>query len=379
MVAQQYLALSEISFSDKVQGINMKQPSLPPDTVPVRTAQKFDESSLERYLKTHLPEFKGPLSILQFEGGQSNPTFIIEDETSRFVLRKKPPGNLLASAHQIEREYQVIKALARAGFPVPEVYLLCEDTDVIGTSFYVMSCIDGRFLRDPKLPGLTETERSQIYESACSTAAQLHQIDWQKIGLENFGRTQSYLARQIARWTKAYQSTRTTDIPSMEKLTEWLSANIPDSDAAGDQISIAHGDFRLENLIFHKTKPEVVAVIDWELSTLGHPLADLGYFCVPYHLPSSIEGLPGLSGLDLSQLGIPSEEGFVEQYARLTHRDGVENFNFFVAFAMFRLAAITQGVKHRASHGNASSERAEKVGALAKLFADTGWKIAREA
>jgi aminoglycoside phosphotransferase (APT) family kinase protein len=357
----------------------MKQPFQPPDTVPVRSAQKFDESSLEKYLKRHFPGFKGPISILQFEGGQSNPTFIIEDETSRFVLRKKPPGQLLASAHQIEREYQIIKALHRTGFPVPEVYLLCEDSDVIGTSFYLMSCIDGRVFRDPKLPGLTESERTKVYESACLTAAQLHKIDWRKLGLENFGRTGSYLARQIDRWTKAYQSTQTTDIPSMEMLTGWLQANIPGSDAAGAEISIAHGDFRLENLIFHKTKPEVVAVIDWELSTLGHPLADLGYCCVPYHLPSSVEGLPGLSGLELSQLGIPSEEAFIAQYARLTHRDKIENFNFFVAFAMFRLAAITQGVKHRASQGNASSAGAEKVGALAKLFADTGWKIAREA
>jgi aminoglycoside phosphotransferase (APT) family kinase protein len=373
MVAQLFLARFKRGLIQ-----NMKQPSLPPDTVPVRAGQRFDEASLEKYLKGHLPDFNGPLSILQFEGGQSNPTFIIEDETNRFVLRKKPPGQLLASAHQIEREYQIIKALSRTGFPVPEVFLLCEDTDVIGTSFYIMSCVDGRVFRDPKLPGLNEVERRKIYEAACSTAAQLHQIDWQKLGLGNFGRTESYFARQIARWTKAYQSTQTTEIPSMEKLTEWLSANIPETDARGAEIAIAHGDYRLENLIFHKTEPKVVAVIDWELSTLGHPLADLGYCCVPYHLPSSIEGLPGLSGLDLGQLGIPSEEAFVGQYARLTNRDRIENFNFFVAFAMFRLAAITQGVKHRASQGNASSERAEKVGALAKLFADTGWKISRE-
>jgi aminoglycoside phosphotransferase (APT) family kinase protein len=356
----------------------MTQPSLPPDTVPVREAQKFDETALEKYLKLHLAEFKGPLSVLQFEGGQSNPTFIIEYETNRFVLRKKPPGQLLASAHQIEREYEILKALSGTGFPVPEVFLLCEDPNIIGTNFYVMSCVDGRIFRDPKLPGMTATDRRQIYEAACSTAAQLHQINWQKLGLGNFGRTESYLTRQISRWTKAYQSTETIDIPSMGKLTEWLSANIPDSDSRGLEISIAHGDFRLENLIFHKTEPKVVAVIDWELSTLGHPLADLGYCCVPYHLPSSIEGLPGLAGLNLSQLGIPSEKAFVEQYARLTNRESIENFNFFVAFAMFRLAAITQGVKHRASQGNASSERAEKVGALARLFADTGWKITGE-
>jgi aminoglycoside phosphotransferase (APT) family kinase protein len=355
----------------------MKETPLPPDTVPVREAQKFDETALEKYLMKHLPGFQGPMKVLQFEGGQSNPTFIIEDDKSRFVLRKKPPGQLLASAHQIEREYQVIKALAGTDFPIPEVFLLCEDPKIIGTSFYIMSCINGRVFRNPYLPELEKSERTKIYQAVCSTAAQLHKLDWQKLGLANFGRTENYLARQIARWTKAYQSTKTDEIASMEKLTDWLSENIPDSDAAGLEISIAHGDFRLENLIFDKIEPKVVAVIDWELSTLGHPLADLGYCCVPYHLPSSIEGLPGLGGLDLSELGIPTERSFIDQYIRLTDRESgsIDDFNFFIAFAMFRLAAITQGVKHRSLQGNASSARAAKVGALTKLFADTGFSL----
>ena len=351
-----------------------------PDTVPVREAHKLNEKSLEEYLKKHLPNFKSLLSISQFEGGQSNPTYLIESEEQRFVLRKKPPGELLASAHQVEREYRIMSALHKAEFPVPEVYLLCDDTSVIGTSFFVMNYVQGRVFRDPKLPQLSASERTAVYETLCDTAARLHALDWNALGLADFGKQQSYVARQISRWSIGYEATKSVEIPSMDKLMNWLSEHIPDGDNEGTDITIAHGDFRLENMIFHPTEVKILAVIDWELSTLGHPLGDLGYCDIPYHLPSNLDGLPGLSGLDLSQLGIPTEEQFVARYAEQNNNDKARDsktYKFFVAFSLFRLASIAQGIKRRAAQGIASSEKAEKVGALAKLFADTGWRIAQ--
>jgi aminoglycoside phosphotransferase (APT) family kinase protein len=351
-----------------------------PDTVPVRDAHKLDGKALEEYLKKHLPNFKSLLSVSQFEGGQSNPTYLLESDEQRFVLRKKPPGELLASAHQVEREYRIMSALQKAEFPVPEVYLLCEDTSVIGTSFFIMNYVPGRVFRDPKLPQLEASERTAIYETLCDTAAQLHGLDWRRLGLGDFGKHQEYIARQISRWSIAYEATKSVEIPSMEKLMNWLSERIPDGDREGLDITIAHGDFRLENMIFHPTEPKILAVIDWELSTLGHPLGDIGYCNIPYHLPSNLAGLPGLNGLDLSQLGIPSEERFVERYAQKSKNEkarDLKSYKFFVAFSLFRLASIAQGIKRRAAQGIASSEKAEKVGALAKLFADTGWRLAQ--
>ena len=348
----------------------------PPDTVPVREAQKFDVNSLQQYLESKLTGLTQPLMVRQFEGGQSNPTFLIESGSRRFVLRKKPPGNLLASAHQVEREYRILAALQNTGFPVPKVHLICEDTSIIGTSFFVMDYIQGRVFRDPKLPTLTAIERRAIYESLCQTAASLHKLDWRKLGLSDFGKQQEYLARQISRWSIAYEATKTVEIPAMEKLMEWLTPNIPAGDAEGVETTIAHGDFRLENMIFHPSEPKVVAVLDWELSTLGHPLADVAYCCIPYHLPSSLSGLPGLAGLDFAELGIPSEEEFVKTYEKMTNRAQTDEFRFFIVFSLFRLASIAQGIRRRAAQGIASSEKAEKVGSLAKLFADIGWKLA---
>lgn len=350
----------------------------PPDTVPVRDAHKFETTKLEEYLKKQIESFDRLVSIRQFEGGQSNPTFIIESTGNQFVLRKKPPGELLASAHQIEREYKIMKALADTDFPVPRMLALCEDPQVIGTNFFVMEYVTGRVFRDPKLPGISNIERNAIYSNMCATAAQLHSLSWQKLGLEGFGRTDGYIARQISRWSIAYEATKGVEIPSMAKLMNWLGEHIPPETSDGKDIAIAHGDFRLENLIFAPDSPEVVAVLDWELSTLGHPLGDLGYCCIPYHLPSSIEGLPGLKGLSLADLGIPTEEEFVAQYARETNRNTIDDYRFFVIFSLFRLASIAQGVRHRAALGVASSEKAEKVGALAKLFADTAWQLAKE-
>jgi aminoglycoside phosphotransferase (APT) family kinase protein len=349
---------------------------LAPDTVPVRDAHKFDLNALDKYLQVEIPDFGAIKSIRQFEGGQSNPTFIIESQDRRYVLRKKPKGELLVSAHQVEREYRIMKALAQTEFPVPKCILLCENPEIIGTNFFIMDYIEGRILRDPKLPELASSERANIYSNMCNTLAQLHLLDWEKLGLEDFGRRDSYLARQITRWSIAYEATRGIEIPSMEKLMDWLGKHIPAEDPTAPQITIAHGDFRLENLIFHSAEPKVVAVLDWELSTLGHPLGDLAYCCIPYHLPSTIEGLPGLQGLDLGTLGIPEEKQFVSNYAKLTGRETIQDFRFFIVFSLFRLASIAQGVKHRATLGVASSEKAEKIGGLAKLFADIAWRLA---
>lgn len=355
-----------------------QSPNLVPDTVPVREAHKLDSKGLEQYLKKHLPNFDSLVAIRQFEGGQSNPTYLLESGDSQFVLRKKPPGQLLASAHQVEREYRIMRALQNADFPVPKVHLLCQDTSIVGTSFFVMDYIKGRVFRDPKLPGLVASERTAIYETLCDTLARLHQLNWRELGLGDFGKQQEYIARQISRWSVAYEATKSVEIPSMEKLITWLGERIPQGDSEGLEITIAHGDFRLENMIFHPTESKILAVIDWELSTLGHPLGDLAYCNIPYHLPSELEGLPGLKGLDLLQLGIPTEDQFIQRYARhaKTIRN-LQNYRFFVVFSLFRLASIAQGIKRRAAQGIASSEKAEKVGGLAKLFADIGWRLAQ--
>jgi len=349
-----------------------------PDTIPVRNAHKFDVAALERYLTRELSDFAGPLTVRQFEGGQSNPTFALESKNRLYVLRKKPPGQLLASAHQVEREYRIMKALGYTDFPVPEMLLLCENPEIIGTNFFVMDYIHGRIFRDPKLPGLSRSARSEIYKSMCETLARLHIIDYKTLGLEDIGRKDGYIARQIFRWSIAYQKTKTSEIAAMANLTEFLYQNIPEDNPEHQEIGLVHGDFRLENLIFHPTESRVIAVLDWELSTLGHPLADLGHCSIPYHLPSELAGVPGLEGLDYKFSGIPTEPEFVQHYAQLTNRAAIDDYKFFVVFALFRLASIAQGVRQRATQGNASSEKAEKVGQLAELFADTAWRLAKQ-
>jgi aminoglycoside phosphotransferase (APT) family kinase protein len=341
------------------------------DLVPVREAHRFDEPRLTQYLTDHLPGFVAPMTLRQFQGGQSNPTFLVESNGLRWVLRKKPPGKLLPSAHMVEREYRVIRALSATDVPVAPAPLLCEDASVIGTPFYVMEFVDGRVFTDPSLPGMASAERAAIYDAMNDTLARLHKVDWRATGLSDFGRPENYVARQIARWSKQYESSKTGDIPEMDRLIAWLPQNIPPR----DETTLVHGDFRLGNMIFHPTKPRVVAVLDWELSTLGHPLSDLAYNCMLYHLPADLPTVRGFGDVDLKTLGIPDERAYVAAYARRTGRDPGADWPFFLAFSFFRYAAIVQGVYARALQGNASSETGERLGRTAPRLAAIGWRL----
>ncbi len=341
-------------------------------TTPVRQGHQLDCQRLERYLSAHLAGFSGPLAIRQFEGGQSNPTFFLQTPARDYVLRKKPPGRLLPSAHQVEREHRVMTALGRVGIPVPETRLLCADESVIGTPFFVMACVDGRVFRQPHLPGISPEHRAAMYEDMADVLARLHRVDVAAAGLGDYGRPGNYYARQIARWGGQYMSAKTDEIPAMDRLMEWLPANIP----PGDETTIVHGDYRVENLIFHPSEPRVAAIVDWELSTLGHPLADLAYNCLTYHLPP--EALGRADGADGDRRGIPSEEEYVAAYCRRTGRDGVPHWHFYLAFSMFRLASILQGVYARGLQGNAASMQALQRGAAARLIADHAWRTASE-
>ncbi len=345
------------------------------DTTSVREAHRFDEARLAAYLGARLTGFGGAMSVRQFPGGQSNPTFLIEAAGRRWVLRKKPPGKLLPSAHMIEREYRVISALADTGVPVPKAALLCEDDSIIGTPFYVMEFVEGRVFVDPTLPGLSADERGAIYDSMAETLARLHLVDWRAAGLGDFGRPENYVARQIARWSKQYEASKTADIPAMDCLIEWLPSHIP----AREETTLVHGDFRLGNLIFHPREPRVVAVLDWELSTLGHPLSDLAYNCMLYRLPPDLPTVRGFGDIDLARLGIPEERAYVAVYARQTGRDPGADWPFFLAFSLFRYAAIVQGVYARALQGNASSETGEQLGRMAPRLAEIGWRLAEAA
>jgi aminoglycoside phosphotransferase (APT) family kinase protein len=309
----------------------------------------------------------------QFGYGQSNPTFLVSGDGKEYVLRKKPPGRLLPSAHAVDREYRILKTLYDTDVPVPRTYLLCEDESIIGTPFYVMERVRGRIFRDPTAPGVSDPrERTAIFDAMNGTLAKIHQVDWKASGLSDFGKPGNYMARQIGRWTKQYKASKTDHIESMDSLIQWLSEHIPDHDGT----TIVHGDFRLENLIIHPIEPRVVAVLDWELSTLGHPLADLAYNCLGYHFPT-VGGLQlGYKNLDLGPLGIPSEEAYVAAYCRRTDRDQIPDWEFFLAFSFFRLAAIIQGVYKRGLDGIASSDNAKTYGARVRFLADTGWQIA---
>ena len=336
---------------------------------PVREAHRFDESALDIYLKKNLQGYTGPLAVQQFEGGQSNPTFLLTAGGKRYVLRKKPPGKLLPSAHQVDREFRVMKALQKTAVPVPEMYLLCEDDSIIGTPFFVMQYVQGRILTDIALPGMTPAERRAIYFDMVRVLAALHAVDYAALGLENYGKPGNYFSRQIGRWSKQYVAAKTDEIPSMERLMEYLPANVP----ADDTSCIVHGDYRMGNMLFHPTEPKVVALLDWELSTLGHPLADLGYCCMFYH--SGIAGRPSLEGQIDPARGIPTEEEFLEEYCRLSGHCTIPNWNFYLAFSFFRLASILQGVYKRGIMGNASSTEAIERGRMAREIADLAWKL----
>jgi aminoglycoside phosphotransferase (APT) family kinase protein len=341
-----------------------------PELTPVREAHRFDEAALGEYLAKQLPGWEGPFELSQFEGGQSNPTFLITAGEQRYVLRKQPPGQLLRSAHQVDREYRVISALAGSEVPVPRTWLLCEDRGVIGTPFYLMEWVEGRVITDSRLPNLTPAERTAAYDDFVRVLAALHRIDPLAVGLDGFGRPGNYYARQISRWSRQYEASRTDPIPEMDALIEWLPANIPES----DETRIVHGDYRVGNCILHPSEPRIVAVLDWELSTLGHPLADLAYFCQPYRG----EATPGasLAGVDLEALGIPDEPQVVARYCELTGRERIQDWDFYMVFVMFRSAAIVQGVYKRGLDGNASSERAREYGALVRQRAEEAWTLA---
>jgi len=345
----------------------------PAGTIPVREMHRFDEGALLRFLTERVPGFQGPLVVRQFEGGQSNPTFTLEAGGQRYVMRKKPPGKLLPSAHAVDREYRVISALAKTDVPVARAVVLCEDERVIGTAFYVMEHVEGRIFRDPTLPGVAPGERSAIYDAMNDVLARLHKVDVAAVGLGDYGKPGSYFERQLSRWTRQYELAKTAEIPSMDALIDWLPKHLP----ADDETTLVHGDYRLENMIFHPTEPRVLAVLDWELSTLGHPLADLAYNCILYH--SSSATTKGIESVDYAATGIPSEADYVAAYCRRTGRDGVPDFAFCLAFSLFRLASIAQGVYARGLQGNASSALATTMGDSARYLADKAWEIAQGA
>ncbi|MBM4440094.1 MAG: phosphotransferase [Candidatus Rokubacteria bacterium] len=340
------------------------------DTVPVRDVHQIDADELARYLTANVRGFAGSIELRQFQGGQSNPTYYVRARSGEYVLRRKPPGKLLPSAHAVDREYRVITALQGSGVPVPRTYLLCEDPAVIGTPFYLMDCVHGRVFADPMLPGLTRAERTTLYDQFAEILARLHKVDWTAVGLEEFGRPGNYFARQIHRWTTQYRASETEKIDAMEHLMDWLPKNIP----ADDTVTLVHGDYRPGNMVVHPTEPRVLAVLDWELSTLGHPLGDLSYTCVPYRMGAS-ETLGGVQGNDLGALGIPTEEEYVAAYCRKAGRGPIEHWDFYIAFALFRLGAIAQGIMGRVRDGTANDPRAVERGKRARPLGEAGWAV----
>jgi aminoglycoside phosphotransferase (APT) family kinase protein len=343
------------------------------ETTEIRGGHELDTARLEEHLAGHLPGYAAPLSVRQFKGGQSNPTYLlITGDGARYVLRKKPAGHLLPGAHMIEREYRVIKALENTAVPVPSAPLLCEDAAIIGTPFYVMEFLEGRVFRDPALPGLESDERRAIYGAMSANLARLHQVDWRAAGLEGFGKPTGYLSRQIALWTRQYEGGKTHDIPAMDQLIVWLPEHLP----AEEITAISHGDYRMENLIFAPDRPEILATLDWELATLGHPFADLAYNCMIWRLSCDAPHVPGLAGRDLAALGIPSEQDYIAGYCAAAGLDRIPDYEFYLAFAFFRFAAIAQGIYARFLAGNASAPNAREVGLLAAPLADFGWRAA---
>jgi len=336
-------------------------------TQPVREAHKFSTARLEAYLRDHVEGFSGSLEVEQFKGGQSNPTYRLSAGGKKYVLRRKPPGQLLPSAHAVDREYKVITALAKADVPVPRTYCLCTDEDVVGTWFYVMECVEGRIFWESQLPGLAPAERGAIYDAMNDVIARIHTADYVAIGLGDFGKPGNYFERQIARWSKQYKASETETIEAMDNLITWLPAHIP----PGDDVSVVHGDYRLDNMIFHPTEPRVLAVLDWELSTLGNPLGDFSYHLMPWRLAPDV--FRGFAGVDLAGLGIPSEQEYVAAYCRRTGRDGIPNLDFYMAYNMFRLAGIAQGIMGRVRDGTAASKHAIETGKLARPIAEAGW------
>ncbi len=347
----------------------------------------FDLAALERWLTGALPGFAGPLTVEQFKGGQSNPTFKLVTPGRSYVMRAKPgpQAKLLPSAHAIEREFRVMDALALSGVPVARMHVLCDDETVIGRAFYVMEFVEGRVLWEQSLPGLQPGERAAVYDEMNRVLAALHNVEVKAVGLSDFGRPGNYFGRQIKRWSQQYQASMTDGIlepiPEMDKLIDWLPGHLPASALDETQVSIVHGDYRLDNLIFHPQEPRVIAVLDWELSTIGHPLADFSYHCMGWHIAPGV--FRGIAGLDLAALGIPSEHDYVRRYCERTGRGGPDallaDWNFYLAYNLFRLAAITQGIARRVVDGTAASAQARATGAATRPLAELGWKFAARA
>jgi len=339
-------------------------------TMPVTERNRFDTAALARWMRAQVDDFRGDVDVEQFRGGQSNPTFRLSAGGRRYVLRRKPPGKLLPSAHAVDREYRVITALRDTDVPVARSHALCLDEAIIGTAFYIMDYVEGRIFWDPTLPELVPVERRPIYEAMNSVIAALHKVDYSAVGLSDFGRPGNYFKRQIDRWTKQYRASETEKIDAMDRLIEWLPQHLPPD----DETSIVHGDYRLDNMIFHPSEPRVLAVLDWELSTLGNPLGDFSYHMMTWELGP--EAYRGLGGKDLAALGIPSKEDYRALYCRRTGREAIAHWEFYMAYNMFRLAAILQGIMGRVMEGTAANLRARESGARARALAEAGWRRA---
>ena len=335
------------------------------------TYGQFKLEVLEDWLRAQGIVERSALSCQPLTGGQSNPTFLLTAGSQQLVLRKKPPGVLMASAHAVDREYRVMQALQTSDVPVPKLYAFSDDTEVVGTPFYIMEFLKGRVLVDQSLPGMNQAERGAVYNEMNRVIAALHQVDPAAVGLETFGKPGNYFQRQIARWSRQYLESNTENIASLHALIEWLPQNIP----AGDQTSIVHGDYRLDNLVLHPTEPRAIGLLDWELSTLGHPMADFAYHCMSWHIPATL--WRGIDGLDLAALGIPSESAYVKRYTESTGFKGKEHWDFYIAYNLFRMAAILQGIATRAADGTSSAPDAIETGNKARPLADIGWKYAQ--
>ena len=343
-------------------------------TKPVAESHAFDVAALQSHLEARLPGFAGPLTVEQFKGGQSNPTYKLITPTQSYVMRSKPGpvAKLLPSAHAIEREFAVMGGLYGTDVPVPRMHLLCDDESIIGRAFYVMEFVEGRVLWEQSLPAFDKPGRAAIYDEMNRVIAALHNVDVKAAGLEAYGKPGNYFERQIGRWTKQYQASITEPIEAMDRLIEWLPANIPASARDDSQARIVHGDFRLDNLVFAADEPRIVAVLDWELSTLGHPLADLAYNCLGYHMK---EPPHGFATVDFATLGLPTESDYVAAYCRRTGRARIEHWNYYVAFSLFRLAAIAQGVYRRGLQGNSSNPESVKMSKAPRERAELAWSL----
>lgn len=338
-------------------------------TMAVREQHRIDEAALERWMQTHVPGYAGPLQVDQFKGGQSNPTYRLRTPQRAYVLRRKPPGILVKGAHAVEREARVMAALGRAGFPVPRIHGLCTDDTVIGSWFFVMDLVEGRIFWDASFADVPRLARADYLDAMNATLAELHSLNPAAMGLGDYGRAGGYVERQVARWSRQYLDDELAGRhPAMDRLVEWLPRHIP----AGDESAITHGDFRADNMIFHPTEPRVLAVLDWELSTLGHPLADFAYNAMMFRMPPDILG--GIGGRDLAAQGLPDETAYVAAYCRRTGRAGIPDLDFYIAFNMFRFSAILHGIRGRVARGTASSADAQAMGERYQRVAELGWQ-----